>query len=296
MSFLLQYQAHVEDLTSAAASPLDTSWFHQEPDYVPRRPTVPPQGEIVGDLTTGDVAVVDDGSAFIDTWDIAPRRPSVPPQGLSVGDIESAAAFPDDVSWLIERPDTPPRLRPAVPPQGESVGDFTSGEGVAPDDGSAFIDTPGLPPTAPLLPPQGFITGDINTDVGRIFAEFGVAFKNEQKSWTIGDNFTLLAVNDPVTISVGGDVDTTDRYTSDQTLTPSNENVVCDTDGGAFRVSLPAGVNGMHLKVSNVGTSGNALSIIPHGAELLVGENTTFDLLDGETLDLHYETTEGWIA
>jgi hypothetical protein len=89
---------------------------------------------------------------------------------------------------------------------------------------------------------------------------------------------------------------TTDRYTSNQTLTASNHVIVGDTDGGTFIITLPAGIDGTPYKISNVGSSGNALTTVPDGAELLVGDNASFDLLDGETLDLCYETTEGWIA
>lgn len=97
-------------------------------------------------------------------------------------------------------------------------------------------------------------------------------------------------------VSDDGRIVNTSRYTSNQTLDATNHVVMGDTDGGAFTVTLPAGVDGTNYKISNVGSSGNALTLAPDGSELLVGANANFDLLDGETLDLFYETTEGWIA
>lgn len=96
--------------------------------------------------------------------------------------------------------------------------------------------------------------------------------------------------------SHNGRIVNTDRYTGNQTLDSTNHVVVGDTDGGAFTITLPAGVDGTHYNISNVGRSANALTLAPNGAELLVGANANFDIFDGETLDLHYETTEGWVA
>lgn len=96
--------------------------------------------------------------------------------------------------------------------------------------------------------------------------------------------------------TISGRISNTDRYTSNQTLNSTNHIVLGDTDGGAFTITFEAGVDGTHHKISNVGNSGNALTLTPDGAELLVGDNANFDLLDGETLDLHYETSSGWVG
>jgi hypothetical protein len=216
-------------------------------------------GGYFGDENTGAVVSADDGSAFIHAWDLPLQAPWIPPQGLTVGDVETGAANPADTSWLIERPVTPPML-------------------------------------APQLPPLGWFTGDIDSGVAIAFSFFGVAFKNEKTTWNKGNRSTMLAVNDPVTIPVGGGKDKTDRYTANQTLTPANEIVLGDTDGGAFTITLPAGIDELHYKISNTGSSVNALTITPNGSDLLAGVNENFELLDGETLDITFETTEGWIA
>jgi hypothetical protein len=72
----------------------------------------------------------------------------------------------------------------------------------------------------------------------------------------------------------------------------------CDTDGGAFEIDLPAGVDGTEYKISNTGTSGNDLTVDPNGTEQInhSGAGTAVTLVDGESLTLVYETTEGWIA
>lgn len=88
----------------------------------------------------------------------------------------------------------------------------------------------------------------------------------------------------------------TTRVTGATTLNATHHIIIGDTDGGAFTITLPTGVDGTNYKISNVGSSSNALTLVPDGTELLVGDNANFDILDGETLDLHYETTEGWVG
>ncbi len=101
----------------------------------------------------------------------------------------------------------------------------------------------------------------------------------------------------PTLVSTGGRIVNTTRITSGPyAILSTDEVIVIDTDGGAITANLPAGVDGTHYKVSNVGSSGNAASLAPNGDDLLAGVNATFDILDGETLDLHFETTEGYIA
>lgn len=69
--------------------------------------------------------------------------------------------------------------------------------------------------------------------------------------------------------------------------------IFADTDGGAFTVTLPAGVEGTMYRVTNVGSSANDLTIDGNGAETVMGD-TTQVLSDGETMILIYNTTEGW--
>ncbi len=76
----------------------------------------------------------------------------------------------------------------------------------------------------------------------------------------------------------------------------TDEIIVADTDGGAITVNLPAGVDGTHYRITNVGTAANDVTVDPNGAEELFGggAGVSFALVDGETINIYYETTEGW--
>jgi hypothetical protein len=80
------------------------------------------------------------------------------------------------------------------------------------------------------------------------------------------------------------------RITGNTTLDATHEMIAADTDGGAFNVTLPAGINGLKYPIKNVGSSGNNVTLIPDGAESI--ESTI--IADGECFQLVYETTEGW--
>jgi hypothetical protein len=67
-----------------------------------------------------------------------------------------------------------------------------------------------------------------------------------------------------------------------------------DTDGGAFTITLPAGIKGKEYRIINVGSSGNALTLAPNGSEEILGVNSNFTLLDGDVLIIGFDTTEGW--
>jgi len=88
---------------------------------------------------------------------------------------------------------------------------------------------------------------------------------------------------------------TTLRVTSGTTLDTTHYDVKGDTDGGAFTLTLPAGIAGKAYRIANTGSSGNTLTITPNGSELLIGDNSSYLLLDGDVLDIIYEATEGWV-
>lgn len=87
---------------------------------------------------------------------------------------------------------------------------------------------------------------------------------------------------------------TTTRTTSDSTLNPSNFHQFVNTDSGNVEVTLPAGEQGLQFRIVNTGTSGYTLTVTPNGSENLIGSNTSFDLSDGESLIIFYDTTDGW--
>ena len=79
-------------------------------------------------------------------------------------------------------------------------------------------------------------------------------------------------------------------------ITASDIVIMADSDGGDMVQNLPAGVNGKAYVIINTGSSGNTVTVNPNGAEFLQGVNAGKVLIDGESLSLVYETTEGWWA
>jgi hypothetical protein len=115
------------------------------------------------------------------------------------------------------------------------------------------------------------------------------------------DDGTLYVWTGSVWQAVGGGVSQDNTTRIDHTVSPYNVAAVdavlfCDTDGGAITANLPAGVEGMHHKLANVGSSGNDLTVDPNGAEELygAGAGVAATLADGEVIDIHYNATEGW--
>ena len=86
----------------------------------------------------------------------------------------------------------------------------------------------------------------------------------------------------------------TTRITANTTLDATHHNVFCDTDGGAFTVTLPAGEDGREYRIINTGGSANNVTITPDGTELILGANSSITITDGVARRLVYETTEGW--
>ena len=96
------------------------------------------------------------------------------------------------------------------------------------------------------------------------------------------------------TTTTVGRIKTPTRATTTYTILVTDSVVFGNTDGSAWTATLPAGVSGQTFKIINSGSSGNILTVTPNGSEHLLGENSSFNLFDGETLDLTYDTTDGW--
>ena len=86
----------------------------------------------------------------------------------------------------------------------------------------------------------------------------------------------------------------TTRTTTTYQILITDSVIFSNTDSGAYTDTLPVGVEEQTLKIINSGTSGNNLTVSPNGSELLLGANSGFTLLDGETLVLTYNSTDGW--
>ncbi len=70
-------------------------------------------------------------------------------------------------------------------------------------------------------------------------------------------------------------------------------NLICDTDGGAVVVNLPAGVDNKRMRIVNAGSSGNAVTVDGNGVELVIGAASR-TVSDGSLIDIIYNSVEGW--
>jgi hypothetical protein len=130
-------------------------------------------------------------------------------------------------------------------------------------------------------------------DTGITFDSADVVIANTTSGDVVINPFNELLINGTTVLTGGMRLPTT-RVTNTYVVLGSDYVVFCDTDGGTFTVTLPAGVDGQTYKIINCGTSTNNLTLAPNGAELLIGVNSSLNLNDGESLILTYETTEGW--
>ena len=122
---------------------------------------------------------------------------------------------------------------------------------------------------------------------------YGNQYKiNETKRTTDIVDLRFPYHHDHQVVAAGVVVNTT-RVTTTYTVLTTDHTVFCDTDGGAFTITLPAGVEGQTYKIINCGSGGNNLTIDGNGAETIFSEATQY-LADAEVLDLTFNTTEGW--
>ena len=92
-----------------------------------------------------------------------------------------------------------------------------------------------------------------------------------------------------VFITSGGRRKAVTVINSDTTLTETNHVVLCDTDGGAFTVTLPSGVDGTEYEIKNVGSSNNDVTL---SAPEAVEDSTIYD---SEAFQMIYEDVEKWV-
>ena len=80
---------------------------------------------------------------------------------------------------------------------------------------------------------------------------------------------------------------------SPYTLVSTDFRLMCDTDAAEIQVILSAGIDAREVRLYNVGSSNNQLTITPDGSEKIFGDSS-LTIYDGEVIDITYETTEGW--
>ena len=82
--------------------------------------------------------------------------------------------------------------------------------------------------------------------------------------------------------------------TTPYTILADSDVIYVDTDLEDIILNLPAGIEGTHLRIISVGTSGNVAYPTPDGAELLFGSNAAEPLYDYEVFIINYSDTHGW--
>jgi len=123
-------------------------------------------------------------------------------------------------------------------------------------------------------------------EVDRVWIEF---FEDIVKNL---DNISTL---NGILIITGGIRYTTTVVTDATYTVLSTDNIIfCDTDLNAITANLPAGLGGRHYKLINCGSSGNDLTVQPDGLEELYGTVIGSVLSDGEVIDIHFSSTQGW--
>lgn len=106
-----------------------------------------------------------------------------------------------------------------------------------------------------------------------------------------------VTVRETLTSSAGRILSTTRVTSGPYAVLASDHAIFGDTDGGAFEVDLPAGVDGTEYVIINAGTSGLDLTVDPNGTEEIAkgGAGVAVVLTDGESLRIIFETTEHWM-
>jgi hypothetical protein len=148
--------------------------------------------------------------------------------------------------------------------------------------------------------PATCITGDvwISTDIKKFWACFTV------NVWSHINpvNFTGASDGDlfkydgatGFLVPYSGTEGASKRVTTTYQILNADYIIFCDTDGGDFTVTLPAGADGKQFRIINCGTSKNRLTIDGNGSETIFKELTQ-DLRDEEVLDLTFNSIEGWL-
>ena len=144
------------------------------------------------------------------------------------------------------------------------------------------------------------IRGNASDAIGSMTQSFLSSVNSGSYLWdATNDRFKY---NDDVLIdglftTTEGRILNTTRITSaasPYTVLSTDHEIFVNTDSANVTVNLPAGVEGTTYRIINSGTSGNTVSINPNGSENLIGANSAYTLLDGTTLIITSNATDGW--
>ena len=138
------------------------------------------------------------------------------------------------------------------------------------------------------------IIGNLINDLQEVGKYPAIKIINDNRYVNVsGDTMTgPLTINALLATSQGRTANTA-RVTTTYNVLVTDEVIFCDTDGGAFTITLPAGIEGQHFKIINCGSAGLDLTVDGDGTEKVYGELTQA-IPDESVIDLHYNATEGW--
>ena len=119
------------------------------------------------------------------------------------------------------------------------------------DFGSGDIDTTGTI--------TGTTIAGANTNWDAAYTHIGQSGASHtyiDQAVTIAGNPTFATLT-----TTGGRVITTTRRDTTYTALVTDDAIYCDTDGAAWTLTLPAGVDGQKFMITNCGSSGNDLTV-----------------------------------
>lgn len=115
----------------------------------------------------------------------------------------------------------------------------------------------------------------------------------EGVQWIESDTGNTFTWNGTTWLGLATRVIKTTRAAAIYTALVTDDAIFCDTDGGAWTLTLPAGVDGQKFMITNCGSSDNDLTVDGNGAEEING-SVTMTLVDGDSIIIVFETTEEW--
>lgn len=149
----------------------------------------------------------------------------------------------------------------------------------------------------------GMIIVDSASNSLQFLTDISASFGTGGRSLVVNDGVNLILQSDAVGTgavkTTAGRIVNTTRLTSGDspyTVLATDHIIICDTDGGAIEVDLTSGVEGKEYRISNVGSSGNDVTVDPNGTEQVFsgGAGVAFVMTDTEGITINFNVTEGW--